>query len=85
METTYACAGICYDLYYFPFTDISIGPPTFTCLRYLDYEFTDLSGSFGKYARLYYITATLIFVSWFLQFGLCFRKNETVKTRIARI
>jgi hypothetical protein len=46
-ESKHKCAGVCYPMYYFAFTDISVGPPTFTCLSAIEYELTNLNGKLG--------------------------------------
>lgn len=73
IESAYDCSGICdlMPLYYF--SDTSNGEPKKACLTSIQDELLEYAIKGSGIA--YIVTGAFIMVIWFIQYGLCCRKN----------
>jgi hypothetical protein len=77
-EVTLECSGICDPLPMWLLSKLSShgGPPPSGCLAKLPEFFDD---NFGSYGNVFLAVGSVSFIAWFIQFGLCCRKELSDK------
>lgn len=73
IEQDYSCSGICLQKSYYYFSDINKGDPSKTCFDAIKNDL--ILGDVQGYGIGYTVSGCLLFVIWFIQYGLCCRKN----------
>ncbi len=83
LEEEYGCTGLCsaYDLPMFTNFTGEL-PNTDYCYKHVSQELLSDVGDFGF---LYFSSGTALFMAWFFQFGLCFRKNFKKKVKMYKM
>ena len=77
IERDYKCSGICTIKTKYYFSDINIGAPAKTCFDAIRNDL--ILGDVQGYGIGYTVSGCLLFVIWFVQYGLCCRKNLNAK------
>jgi hypothetical protein len=73
LEETKSCAGVCKQAYFYPFTNIQIGPPRESCFNHIVEDFSGSTGTYRKYGAALIISGMMVFLSWLMSFGVCLR------------
>lgn len=77
IEREYTCSGICTVKNRYYFSDINIGAPTSTCFDNIKDDL--ILGDVRNYGIGYTVSGAVLFVIWFVQYGLCCRKNQAAR------
>lgn len=73
IEESYSCAGICTIRSKYYFYNSVVGYPTKSCLSSIKEELVE--GEIRNFGIGYTVTAGVLFIIWFVQWGLCCRKK----------
>lgn len=77
IEKEFKCSGICTLQNRYYFSDINIGVPEKTCIDVIKDEL--VLGEVRGFGIGYTVTACILFLIWFVQYGLCCRAKEAAR------
>eukprot|EP00343_Euplotes_focardii_P001281 CAMPEP_0205804404 /NCGR_PEP_ID=MMETSP0205-20121125/7319_1 /ASSEMBLY_ACC=CAM_ASM_000278 /TAXON_ID=36767 /ORGANISM="Euplotes focardii, Strain TN1" /LENGTH=206 /DNA_ID=CAMNT_0053073971 /DNA_START=289 /DNA_END=909 /DNA_ORIENTATION=+ len=77
IEKEYTCSGICTQLPKYYFSDINIGIPSKICFDSIKDGL--ILGDVKNYGIGYTVTGSVLFIIWFIQYGLCCRKKVNAR------
>lgn len=77
IEKEYSCSGICLIKNRYYFSDINNGIPTKLCFDSIKNDL--VLGDVRNYGIGYTVTGSVLFVIWFIQYGLCCRKKQNAR------
>ena len=77
IESEFKCSGICIVRTQYYFSNINNGIPTKTCFDSIKNDL--ILGDVRGYGIGYTVTGVVLFVIWFVQYGLCCRRKENAR------
>ncbi|CAI2380281.1 unnamed protein product [Moneuplotes crassus] len=77
IEREYKCSGICTFKNKYYFSDINIGAPEKTCFDVIRDDI--ILGDVRNYGIGYTVSGAVLFIIWFVQYGLCCRKKKNAR------
>lgn len=77
IEKAYKCSGICTVKAIYYFSSIGNGIPKSNCFSSIRNKL--ILGDIRNYGIGYIVTGVVLFVIWFIQYGLCCRKNQNAR------
>jgi len=77
IEKDYKCSGMCTIKNKYYFSDINIGAPEKTCFDVIKDDL--ILGDVRNYGIGYTVSGSILFIIFFIQYGLCCRKNMNAR------
>ena len=75
IEKYFSCSGFCKSLPVYYFYDSNYGTPLGSWMSLIQSQLLDNEAKY--YGIVYIVAGCVIFLSWSIQFGLCWRKDES--------
>lgn len=82
IESKYSCSGMCTKLPVYYFSNSNAGVPTDKCNDSIQNKL--LKGEFQMYGIGFTCIGGVLFIIWFIQYGLCCRKKEAADQQFKR-